>query len=48
MSYESLRYLPILNGVTGIGNKRFEDYGLIPVSTDEMTSLMLEVFGFVL
>lgn len=48
MSYESLRYLPILNGVTIIGNKRFEDYGLIPVSTDEMTSLMLEVFGFVL
>lgn len=48
MSYESLRYLPILNGVTVIGNKRFEDYGLIPVSTDEMTSLMLEVFGFVL
>ena len=48
MSYESLRYLPILNGVTVIGNKRFEDYGLIPVSIDEMTSLMLEVFGFVL
>lgn len=48
MSYESLRYLPILNGVTVIGNKRFEDYGLIPVSTDEMASLMLEVFGFVL
>ena len=48
MSYESLRYLPILNGVTVIDNKRFEDYGLIPVSTDEMTSLMLEVFGFVL
>lgn len=48
MSYESLRYLPILNGVTIIGNKRFEDYGLIPVSTDEMTSLMLDVFGFVL
>ena len=48
MSYESLRYLPILNGVTIIGNKRFEDYGLIPVSTDEMASLMLEVFGFVL
>lgn len=48
MSYESLRYLPILNGVTVIGDKRFEDYGLIPVSTDEMTSLMLEVFGFVL
>ena len=48
MSYESLRYLPILNGVTVIGNKRFEDYGLILVSTDEMASLMLEVFGFVL
>ena len=48
MSYESLRFLPILNGVTIIGDKRFEDYGLIPVSAEEITSLMLEVNGFVL
>lgn len=48
MSYESLRFLPMLNGVTIIGDKRFEDYGLIPVSAEEITSLMLEVNGFVL
>ncbi len=48
MSYESLRYLPILNGVTIIGDKRFEDYGLVPISSEEITSIMLEVFGYVL
>lgn len=48
MSYESLRFLPILNGVTIIGNKRFEDYGLVPISSEEVTELMLEVFGYVL
>lgn len=48
MSYEQLRFLPILNGVTIIGNKRFEDFGLVPISTEEITELMLEVFGYVL
>jgi hypothetical protein len=48
MSYESLRFLPILNGVTVIGNKRFEDYGLVPITSEEVTELMLEVFGYVL
>lgn len=48
MSYESLRFLPVLNGVTIIGDKRFEDFGLIPISSDELTELMLEVFGYVL
>lgn len=48
MSYESLRFLPVLNGVTIIGNKRFEDYGLVPMSTDEITAIELEVFGYVL
>jgi hypothetical protein len=48
MDYESLMHLPMLNGVTIIGDKRFEDYGLIPISSDEMTELMLEVFGYVL
>lgn len=48
MSYESLRFLPIMNGVTIIGNKKFEDYGIVPISTDELTELMLEVFGYVL
>ncbi len=48
MSYESLRFLPVLNGVTIIGDKRFEDFGLIPMSAEEITEIMLEVFGYVL
>ena len=48
MSYESLRMLPVLNGVTIIGDKRFEDYGLVPMNSDEITEIVLEVFGYVL
>ena len=48
MSYEQLRYLPVLNGVTIIGDKRFEDYGLVPMSAEEITEIELEVFGYVL
>ena len=48
MSYESLTSLPILNGVTIIGDKRFEDYGLIPMSAEDITEIELEVFGYVL
>lgn len=48
MDYESLRFLPVLNGVTVIGDKTFADYGLIPINSEELTELMLEVFGYVL
>lgn len=48
MSYESLRFLPILNGVTIIGDKRLEDYGLVPMTSEDITEIMLEVFGYVL
>lgn len=48
MSYESLRCLPMLNGVTIIGNKRFEDYGLVPMTAEDITAIQLEVFGYVL
>ncbi len=48
MNYESLRMLPTLNGVTIIGDRRFEDYGLIPISSAEITEIMLEIFGYVL
>lgn len=48
MSYETLRFLPILNGVTIIGDKRFEDFGLVPMTSEEITELELEVFGYVL
>ena len=48
MSYESLRYLPVINGVTVIGDKRFEDYGIVPMTSEDITEIMLEVFGYVL
>ena len=48
MSYESLIGLPILNGVTIIGDKTFEDYGLIPMTSEDITEIMLEVFGYIL
>lgn len=48
MNYESLIGLPILNGVTIIGDKRFEDYGLVPMSAEEITEIQLEIFGYVL
>jgi hypothetical protein len=48
MNYEELNFLPILNGVTIIGNKRFEDYGIIPMSTKEIAQIQLEVFGYLL
>lgn len=48
MSYETLRELPLLNGVTIIGDKRLEDFGLIPMSSSDITEIMLEVFGYVL
>jgi hypothetical protein len=48
MSYESLRQLPILNGVTIIGNKTFADYGVVPLSSSDITEIQLEIFGYVL
>jgi len=47
MEYENLRLLPKLNGTTVIGDKRFEDYGLVPITSEEMNEIMLETFGFV-
>jgi hypothetical protein len=48
MSYDDLTLLPCINGVTVYGDKKFEDYGLIPLNSDEITALELEVFGYVL
>lgn len=48
MNYEDLVMLPVLNGVTIIGDKRFEDFGLVPMSSEEITEIQLEVFGYVL
>ncbi len=48
MSYEELQLLPMLNGVTIIGDKRFEDYGLIPMTVEDVSAIMVEVFGYLL
>lgn len=48
MSYEQLLQLPLLNGVTIIGDRRLEDFGLIPMSAEDISSLMIEVFGYLL
>lgn len=48
MNYESLKSLPCLNGVTIIGDKRFEDFGLVPMTAEEIAELQLEVFGYLL
>ena len=48
MNYEELKFLHVLNGVTIIGNKTFEEYGLVPMSMDEVNEIILEVFGYLL
>lgn len=48
MEYEECLQLPTLNNVTIIGDKRFEDYGLVPMTADDITEIELEVFGYVL
>ena len=48
MNYSELLNLPCLNGCSIIGNKRLEDYGLVPMTAEDVTEIMLEVFGYVL
>ena len=48
MNYEELRGLPILNGVTIIGDKKLEDFGLVPMTDNEISAIMIEVFGYLL
>lgn len=48
MRFEDLLLLPKINGVTVIGDRRFEDFGLVPMTAEEITQLQLEVFGYVL
>lgn len=48
MSYENLNFLPLLNGAVIIGNKKFSDYGLVPLSSHEVDDICLEVFGYLL
>lgn len=48
MPYDQLTGLPELNGVTILGDRRIEDYGLVQMSSDDVNSIFLEVFGYVL
>jgi hypothetical protein len=48
MNYEELSNLPVLNGITIIGDRTFEDYGLVPISSKELAELQLEIFGYIL
>lgn len=48
MPYENLTMLPLLAGVSIIGDKKLEDFGLVPLTAEEITEIMLEVFGYVL
>ena len=48
MSYEDLLLLPMINGVTVIGDRRLEDYGLVPMTSEEVSELLIEVFGYLL
>ena len=47
-NYDGLLFLPVLNGITVIGDKKLEDYGLVPMTAEEVTEIILEVFGYVL
>ena len=48
MNYEQLNphFLPHLNGVTIIGDKTFADYGVIPMSSQDIAEINIEVFGY--
>lgn len=48
MSYEDLKFLPRINGVTVIGDRKLEDFGLVPMTDAEIASIMIEVFGYLL
>lgn len=48
MNYEDLRFIPLLNGCSIIGDRTFADYGLVPMSSSEVSEICLEIFGYVM
>lgn len=48
MDYESLLLLPLINGVTVIGDRKLEDFGLVPMTVEDVSEIMIEVFGYLL
>lgn len=47
MNYEDWEFKPMINGRTLVGDMVMEDIGLVPMSSEDVTEIMLEVFGFV-
>lgn len=48
LNYEELLNLPVLNGITIIGDKTIQDYGLVPINDREVQEIFLEIFGYIL
>ena len=48
MYYDELLNLPKLNGVTIIDDKTLEEYGVVPISQEEIEELILEATGSIL
>lgn len=46
MSYLDLRFLPSINNVSVVGDKKLSDYGLLPINPDEILEIEYEVFGY--
>ena len=48
LNYEELLNLPVLNGITIIGDKTIQDYGMVPINDREIQEVFLEIFGYIL
>lgn len=48
MRYDELLDLPKLNGVTIVDDKTLEEYGLVPMTQEEIEEIQLEIMGMIL
>lgn len=48
MKYDELLDLPKLNGVTILDDKTLEEYGLCPMTQEEVEEIQLEIMGTVM
>lgn len=48
MSYEDLLNLPRINNCTLIGNMTLEQLGIVPMSSSDISEIILEVFGYLI
>ena len=47
MSYEDLKFLPRINGVTVIGDRKLEYFGLVPMTDAEIASNNAEACAWI-